>query len=497
MLKFKKRINVLKTLDKLKEKINNKKILPLILSGGSGTRLWPLSRESLPKQYLNLDASSKNSLLQDTFLRLSGIKNLCDPIIICNEEQRFVVAEQFRSISVTPFTILLEPFGRNTAPAIALAALNCIQKKIDPILLVLSSDHKIKSKINFHKSINEGILFAQEGKLVTLGVKPSSPNTGYGYIESIDKISHTIPFSKIKRFIEKPNLEKAKFFLKDNHFTWNSGIFLFKASTIINELNKYHPELVENCKKSLSFSNIDFDFQRIEKAIFEKCPNISIDKAVMEKTQLGQVIFLDAGWNDLGSWQTVWDDSEKDNNQNTLIGKSFVKNVKNSYIRSESRLVVGLGLKDIILIETDDTVFVSKKNSINHIKDLVRDLKHKNFEEINKHRKEHRPWGNFLSVINGQTWQVKKLEINPKSSLSLQMHHHRSEHWIVVKNTAKVEIDGKISFLKKNESIYVPKGVKHRLSNPGSELLILIEVQSGNYLGEDDIIRFEDKYKRN
>tara|TARA_B100000989_G_C19529814_1_gene468956 strand:- start:2411 stop:3856 length:1446 start_codon:yes stop_codon:yes gene_type:complete len=481
----------------LEERIKTNKIIPVILSGGSGTRLWPLSRSSLPKQYLNLDSRSENSLLQNTFLRLRGIKNISDPIIICNEEQRFIVAEQFRSISVIPSTILLEPFGRNTAPAIALAALNCIKKDFDPILLVLSSDHKIKNKINFHQSIHEGIIFAQKGNLVTLGVKPNSPNTGFGYIESIDEISNTLTHSKINKFIEKPNLEKAKFFLKDSHFTWNSGIFLFRASSILNELNKYQPDLIDNCKKSLSLSSKDFEFQRVEKDIFVNCPNISIDKAVMEKTELGQVIFLDAGWSDLGCWQTVWEDSKKDKNQNTVIGKSFVKNVKNSYIRSESRLVVGLGLKDIVLIETDDAVFVSKKNSINNIKDLVKELQNKDFEEIYKNRKVHRPWGNFFSVVNGDTWQVKKLEINPKASLSLQMHHHRSEHWIVVKNTAKVEIDGKTSFLEKNESIYVPKGIKHRLSNPGSDLLILIEVQSGNYLGEDDIIRFDDKYKRN
>ena len=479
-----------------KAKLKNT-IVPVILSGGTGTRLWPLSRSSLPKQYLNLDKESKNSLLQDTFLRLKGIKNLSNPLVICNEHQRFIVAEQFRSIFEKPWSILLEPFGKNTAPAIALAALICLENKIDPFLLILSSDHKIKNKNNFQESINKGLEFAQEGKIVTFGIRPTEANSGYGYIQSKEKISSLKKASDIKKFIEKPNRAKAEEFLKDEFFTWNSGIFLFKAGAIIREFKKHQPNLLDICKNSLEQNSKDFDFRRINESFFKKCPNISIDKAVMEKTNNGKVILLDAGWNDLGSWKAVWEDSDKDSNENTIIGKTILKNVCNSYIRSESRLVVGMGLKDILLIDTDDALLVAKKNSINYLKDLVKELDKKNFEEVKMNKKVHRPWGNYISLTKGKTWQVKIIEINPNSSLSLQKHFHRSEHWVVVKNTAKVEIEGNISFLKENESIYVPKGNKHRLSNPNISPLILIEVQCGNYLGEDDIVRFKDNYNRN
>ena len=474
----------------------NKKVIPVILSGGMGSRLWPLSRASYPKQYLKLDHSSNKSLLQNTYLRLKGIKNLQNPFLICNEEQRFVVAEQLRSINIQPESILLEPFGKNTAPAIALAALSILKNQDDAFLLVLPADHRIIDTIKFNRTIEEGLNFAQNGRLVTFGISPTSPEIGYGYIESQDEITRNVVVSNIKRFIEKPTQTVANELINNKHYTWNSGIFLFKASSIVKELNKYEPVIVDICKKSLDDSTKDLDFQRINSEIFKKCPNVSIDIAVMEKTKIGTVLKLDVGWNDLGSWSALWEGSKEDENKNILKGKTYIKNVKNSYIRSESRLVVGLGIKNIFIIETDDSVLVGDKSSIDSMKELVKELEKNNFEEFRLNKKIYRPWGYYFNVINGKNWQVKRLEINSNESISLQKHFHRAENWIVVKGKAKVEIEGKISFLEINESIYVPLGSKHRLTNPYEEPLTIIEVQSGSYLGEDDIMRFEDKYKR-
>ena len=471
-------------------------ILPVILSGGKGSRLWPLSRSSFPKQYLKLNEESEYTLLQETYLRLLGLKNLNNPIIICNEEQRFIAAEQMRQIKVQPLKILLEPFGKNTASAIAFAALMASENENDPILLVLSSDHKIVNKESFKGTIEEGLDFAQNGRLVTFGIQPNSPETGYGYIESVEEISAEVKFSNIKRFIEKPSKELAEKFLNDKSFTWNSGIFLFKASTIISELKKFEPKIIEICKKSLKNSKFDLNFRRLDSEIFKSCPSESIDIAVMERTNLGTVLKLDAGWDDLGSWKSVWDNSKKDHNKNSLKGKTFIKDVKNSYLRSESRLIVGLGLDNIFVIETDDTVLVANKSSLRSMKELIFELEKNNIEEIKVNKKVHRPWGQFTSLINQKSWQVKRLQINPHESLSLQKHNFRAENWVVVKGIAKVELNDEVTFLNTNESIYIPIGSKHRLSNVYSNPLEIIEVQIGTYLGEDDIIRFEDKYKR-
>ena len=484
-------------MDILNEKsISNIDIIPVILSGGNGTRLWPLSRETYPKQYIKLNDQNNFSLLQNTYLRLKGLKNLRNPIIISNQEQRFVVAEQMREINTQPKAILLEPTGKNTAPAIALAALKAIDKNHDPTLLVLSSDHKIDDEEKFRKVIKNGLLHSNNGRLVTFGIIPNHPETGYGYIESVDELTKENTSSSIKKFIEKPDLELAKKFVKDKHYVWNSGIFLFKASVFLQELEKFEPDILKICTKALKNGLKDLDFLRINKEIFETCPSKSIDVAVMEKTKIGSVLTLKAGWDDIGSWKSVWKNSKRDKDGNSINGKIIIEESKNCYFRSEGRLIVGIDLNNLIVIETNDAILVSKKDSSQKIKKIVAQLIDRNFKEGKQSKKSYRPWGSFTNIENGSSWQVKKLEIKPKASISLQLHHKRSEHWVIVSGTAKVEIANKVSFLRKNESAYIPLGAKHRLSNPDEIPLILIEVQSGSYLAEDDIVRFEDIYGR-
>ena len=471
-------------------------LIPVILSGGSGSRLWPLSRASYPKQYLNLDDNNNFSLLQNTYLRLNEINNLAAPIIICNEDQRFIVAEQMREINVRPNSIILEPVGRNTAPAIALAAIKSLEKNDDPTLLILSSDHKIADEVSFKNSIENSLGFSNNGSLVTFGIKPTGPETGYGYIETYCEISDQISSTKIKKFIEKPSFDKAKTFIEDNHHLWNSGIFLFKASTILKELKKYEPDLIKTCEESIKKGLIDLDFFRVDKETFVNCPSIAIDVAVMEKTDLGFVSPLDVGWSDIGSWQSLWSVSDKDKHGNLISGNIIVDNVKNSYLRSEGRLIVGIGLENLVVVETMDALLVANLNKAQSIKQIVAQLHSNGQPEGTIHKTVFRPWGSYISLAEGSYWQVKKITVNPKCSLSLQLHKHRTEHWIVVSGTAQVEIDGKVSSLSKNQSTYIPLESKHRLSNKGKEILVLIEVQSGSYLGEDDIIRFEDNYGR-
>ena len=471
-------------------------LIPVILSGGSGSRLWPLSRASYPKQYLNLDDNNNFSLLQNTYLRLNEINNLAAPIIICNEDQRFIVAEQMREINVRPNSIILEPVGRNTAPAIALAAIKSLEKNDDPTLLILSSDHKIADEISFKNAIEDSLIFSNNGNLVTFGIKPTGPETGYGYIETYCEISDQISSTKIKKFIEKPSFDKAKTFIEDNHHLWNSGIFLFKASTILKELKKYEPDLIKTCEESIKKGLIDLDFFRVDKETFVNCPSIAIDVAVMEKTDLGFVSPLDVGWSDIGSWQSLWSVSDKDKHGNLISGNIIVDNVKNSYLRSEGRLIVGIGLENLVVVETMDALLVANLNKAQSIKQIVAQLHSNGQPEGTIHKTVFRPWGSYISLAEGSYWQVKKIIVNPKCSLSLQLHKHRTEHWIVVSGTAQVEIDGKVSSLSKNQSTYIPLESKHRLSNKGKEILVLIEVQSGSYLGEDDIIRFEDNYGR-
>ena len=478
------------------KKDSSAKILPVILSGGIGSRLWPLSRTSFPKQYINISKKNSFSLLQNTYLRLKNLEKLLLPLIICNEDHRFIVAEQIKELKIKPESIILEPFARNTAPAITLAALNAIKNNNDPILLILSADHEILDQESFLRTIKEAINYAEKDKLVTFGVSPNKPETGYGYIECSDKEIGSKKASLIKRFIEKPEKKIAEKLIKNKNIKWNSGIFLFKASTIIREIKRLQPDIYKYCHSALEDKLKDLDFLRINQKEFEKCPNISIDKAVMEKTQSGVVFDLDAGWSDIGSWQSVWEISEKDDNGNCFIGKTFSKNVKNCYFSTTDRLVVGVDLENLIVVDTIDALLIINKNSSQFVKEIVGNLKNNNFPESEDNKKIYRPWGSYTSVVEGPTWQVKRLDIKPKASLSLQKHQFRSEHWVVVNGTAKVEIDGKITILRKNKSIFVPLGSKHRLSNPYDDPLQLIEVQSGSYLGEDDIIRFNDIYGR-
>jgi len=474
-----------------------KKIIPIILCGGTGSRLWPLSRASFPKQFLEINNEESISFFQKTINRFKNYESIDNPIVICNEEHRFIVAEQLRKIEIKPKAILLEPVGKNTAPAITLACLNAIENHSDPFLLVLPSDHIIEDINTFIKVIDKALDDVKKGKIITFGITPNKPETGFGYIESEKELDNKkLKGEKIVNFIEKPDLETAKKLVCDKRFAWNSGIFFFKAEVFLEELIKYKENIYKLCKKSLSSNTLDLDFQRIEVNSFSSCEDISIDKAIMEKTNLGVVYPLKAGWNDIGSWQSMWEVSDKDKLGNSIIGKVFKDNVKNSYLRSENRLIVALGIEETIVVETIDAVLIAKKDQIQFIKNIVKKLEIDNNPEANIHKTIYRPWGNYSSIAEGKNWQVKKIIVKEGESLSLQLHNHRSEHWVIVSGKALIEIEGEKKLLNKNESAYIPLGSKHRLSNPGISPLILIEVQSGDYFGEDDIIRFQDKYGR-
>ena len=474
-----------------------KKIIPIILCGGTGSRLWPLSRASFPKQFLEINKEESISFFQRTIIRIKKYEKIGNPIVICNEEHRFLVAEQLRKINIKPEAILLEPVGKNTAPAIAVACLKAIENHLDPCLLVLPADHIIEDINNFIKVIDKAFDEVKRGKLITFGITPSKPETGFGYIESEKELDdYNLKGEKIINFIEKPDLEKAKKLVCDKRFSWNSGIFFFKAEVFLQEILKYKANIYELCKKSLLSKTLDLDFQRLDANSFTLCEDISIDKAIMEKTNLGMVFPLKAGWNDIGSWYSMWEVSNKDKAGNSIIGKVMTDNVKNSYLRSENRLIVALGIEEIIIVETIDAVLIAKKDQTQFVKNIVRKLEIEKKPEANIHKTVYRPWGNYTSISEGKNWQVKKIIVEKGESLSLQLHNHRSEHWVVVSGKALVEIEGEKKLLNKNQSAYIPLGSKHRLSNPGNSPLILIEVQSGDYFGEDDIIRFQDKYGR-
>ncbi len=472
-------------------------LLPVILCGGSGTRLWPLSRASYPKQYWSLYGNEEKTLLQQTQMRLRGLKELEPPLLICHEDHRFIVAEQMRQIDVEPSAILLEPIGRNTAPAIAVAALQATETGKDPLLLVLAADHVIRDQKEFLRVIEAGREYAEEGRLVTFGIVPHAAETGYGYIESSGALDNKkLEGLPIARFIEKPDKHSAEQFLISGRFTWNSGMFLFKASAILSELERLAPEIVSCCRSALEQEMPDLEFLRLEREAFAKCPNSAIDVAVMEKTSLGTVLPLKAGWSDIGSWSSLWETTDQDNDGNVLNGRVIALESKDCYLRSEHRLVVGIGVENLVVVETDDAVLIADRSKTQKVKSIVQQLESDGSPEGKAHRKIYRPWGNYTSVDKGNRWQVKRIEVKPGASLSLQMHHHRAEHWVVVKGTALVERDGDEQLIGENQSTFIPLGCKHRLTNPGRMPVELIEVQSGTYLGEDDIVRLEDRYGR-
>ena len=472
--------------------INNSELLisPVIMCGGSGTRLWPLSRSQFPKQFLSL--VNEASMLQDTFARLP--KKHQAPVFICNEDHRFLVAEQVKQVKCKEAIILLEPQGRNTAPAVALAALNALTENKEAILLVLAADHVIKDTIKFHQAVNIASVSAQQGKLVTFGIVPTHAETGYGYIkEGIGKEDGTY---KVAKFVEKPNKEIAQAYLASGEYLWNSGMFLFKASRYIEELAKFRPDILTSCQEAMAKVEKDLDFIRPDKEAFLQCADESIDYAVMEKTADAVVVPLDAGWSDVGSYSALWEVCQQNEQQNVIKGDVIAHDTTNSYIHSQNKLITTLGIDNLVVIDTPDAVLVANKDKVQNVKEIVNELKAQQRSEVSLHREVYRPWGKYDSVDNGERFQVKRITVNPGAKLSVQMHHHRAEHWIIVSGTAKVTLDDKTILLSENQSTYIPIGVVHALENPGKLPLEMIEVQSGSYLGEDDIVRFEDKYGR-
>jgi len=476
-------------------------ILPVILSGGSGTRLWPYSRSLYPKQFLPL--VSALTMLQETLQRLEGFTGdeyaIQAPIIICNEDHRFMVAEQLRAINIRANDILLEPFGRNTAPAIALAALSLVAKsQPDTLMLVLPADHVIQDIAAFETAVTEAVKQAQSGKLVTFGIVPTVAETGYGYVKSGAKISGRDAYH-VDQFVEKPDQTTAESYLTSGDYLWNSGMFLFKASRYLEELEKFNPQMIASCEQSIARATRDLDFTRIHAETFESCPDDSIDYAVMEKTQDAVVVPLDAQWSDVGSWSALWEVSEQDSDGNVLkkgSGDIIALDNYNCFVQADQKLIATVGLNNIVVVETDDAIMVASKDRVQDVKTIVSQLKQENRSESSIHRKVYRPWGYYDSIDSGERFQVKRIVVNPGAQLSLQMHHHRAEHWVVVEGTAKVRCGEQTMLLSENQSTYIPLGELHQLSNPGKLPLEIIEVQSGSYLGEDDIVRLEDVYGR-
>jgi mannose-1-phosphate guanylyltransferase len=463
-------------------------ITPVIMAGGSGSRLWPLSRSLYPKQFLALNGHG--TMLQQTLERLSGL-TVERPVVICNEEHRFIVAEQLREIN-TAGSIVLEPVGRNTAPAIALAAKIVIASK-DSLILILAADHVIQNDAAFVDAVKKAIPLAEAGKLVTFGIVPTEAHTGYGYIKRGVAVGDGY---QVDAFVEKPNANAASEYLEGKEHYWNSGMFLMKASRYLEELSQFRPDIYKACVNALENTSKDEDFIRIDKAAFEKCPDESIDYAVMEKTDDAVVVPLDAGWSDIGSWSALWDVSNKDADGNAVIGDSIMHETTNSLIQGSERLIATVGVDNFVIVDTKDALLIASKDKVQEVKKIVEQLKAEGRGEFKNHREVYRPWGKYDSIDNGIRYQVKRITVKPGEKLSIQMHHHRAEHWIVVSGTAKVTNGDKTFLVTENESTYIPIGVIHALENPGVLPLEIIEVQSGSYLGEDDIVRFEDRYGR-
>jgi mannose-1-phosphate guanylyltransferase/mannose-6-phosphate isomerase len=488
------------------------KIVPVVLSGGAGTRLWPLSRELYPKQLLPLVGDQ--TMLQDTVLRLSGVAGLGAPLVVCNDNHRFMVAEQLRQVEQAADSVILEPVGRNTAPAVAVAALQAIEGGSDPILLVLPADHVIRDAAALCDAISHGVDAVQDGALLTFGVVPTSPETGYGYIRRGERLGdsgeesgvrskenntpHPSPLTpySVSSFVEKPDLATAEGYFASDDYYWNSGMFLFKASAYLDELEKHSPEMLTACRKAWAGRVTDLDFTRLDAEAFAGCPADSIDYAVMEKTERAVVIPLAAGWSDVGSWAALWDVGESDEQGNVTSGDVIDVNCNDSYIYAGSRLVAGIGLQDVVVVETADAVLVAAKDQVQKVKQVVDQLKKMERDEHLLHRRVNRPWGAYEGLDAGDGFLVKRITVNPGARLSLQRHQHRAEHWIVVRGVAEITRENVIQTLEANQSFYIPIGDKHRLANPGNETLEIIEVQTGERLVEDDIERFEDEYGR-
>lgn len=476
---------------------NMDSIIPVILSGGSGSRLWPLSRSMRPKQFLGV--TDESSLFQLTLNRIQafGVAQMGSPLVVTNEDHRFLVGEQCRSMGVTPAGILLEPMARNTAPAIAVAAMAAMAQAQgnDPVLLVLPSDHLIADTAAFVQAVTVARQAAQDGQLVTFGIVPTHAETGYGYIQASSPLRPDAA-TPVTQFCEKPDLQTAQAFLKAGSYTWNSGMFVFKASVFLRELDAHQPELLKACRLAWEAARQDLEFIRLDAAGFAQCPSISIDHAVMEKTSHSSVVPLDAGWSDVGAWSAVWEVLPHDDNGNCSRGDVMFESCQNSYVHAQERLVALCGVEDLVVVETKDAVLVTHKNHAQDVKKIVDALKAQGRTEVDQHREVFRPWGSYDSVDQGERFQVKRIVVKPGARLSLQMHHHRSEHWIVVSGTARVTLGDQVRLVSENESVYIPIGETHMLENPGKLPLHLIEVQSGTYLGEDDIVRFEDVYGR-